>query len=175
MKIGNIELTKESLIIAAVLIVAIAATMIYFVFFTPLMKEIKIKYLECKSAENDVIECRNVIESAGLVYEKRLLMAEKDVSQAIDELTKHGRSKGINFVSINPEEIKEEKGTVYKILPIKMKINSTYKQIGIFLGSLDNLEKGVVKVKNFDISAGGEDTSILSTNLVADMYLSGRE
>jgi len=174
MKIGSIELTQEKSIIAIVAIIAVIALAAYLVFYAPLMKELKVQYRECRSVENDVLVCRNIIGSAGKVYGERILMSEKDISRAIDELTKHGKSQGINFLSIRPEDIREEKGSQYKVLPIEMEIESTYEQLGEFLGSLDELEKGLVRVESFEIFPDRKDASNLITELVVDVYFSAR-
>lgn len=174
MKIGKIELSKEKIIVIVIAAICVIALGVYLVFYVPLMRQLKTQYLEYRSIENEVLECRNIIESAGRAYGERVLMTEEDTAAAIDELTRHGKLQGINFVSISPKEIKKEEGTQYKILPIGMEIESTYEQLGTFLGSLDELEKGLIKVEKFGIAPDKEDTSRLTTDLVVDIYLSGR-
>jgi len=175
MKIGKFELTQQKLIALVSVAASLIALGVYLVFFAPLMGKLKTKYIECKSIESKVLECRNIIHSAGKEYGARALMGEKDVSYALDELTKHGKLKGINFISITPGKIEEAKDPQYKILPIKMKIKSKYRELGIFLGSLDDLKKGVIKVKSFDGVPGENNLAIITTNVTLDLYLSGRE
>lgn len=173
MKIGKIELTQEKLVIVIAATTTLIALGAYLIFYAPLIRELRIKRLDCKTVENEVFKCRNIIKSAG--QKERVLITEEEVSQAIDELTRHGKLKGVNFVSMNPKEIKEEKGTQYKTLPVEMKIESTYEQLAIFLGSLDDLQKALVKVRSFDINPDKKDSSKLMTDLVADIYLSGQK
>lgn len=175
MKIGNIELTEERLIIAIGAGIAVIGLGVYLIFYAPLINKIKTKYIECKSVEGDVLECRNMIECAEKTYGERILMEEKHISHAIDELTKHGKLKGINFISMSPKKIQKGKDLQYKILPIDMEIESTYEGVGIFLGSLDELEKGLVKVKSFDIVQDKEDPTKHITDLVVDLYISGKQ
>lgn len=174
-KIGKIELTQERLIIAIVTVGALIALAAYFIFFAPLMRKLKTEYLKCRAAESEVIECRDIIASSGRVYGDRVLMTEKELSRAMDELTKHGKAGGIDFISINPGKISKEKGSRYKILPVEMEIESTYEEIGTFLGSIDDLEKGLVKVKSFEMFPGASDPRKITMHLVVDLYLSGRE
>ena len=173
MRIGKVELTQERLIIIISAVVIAAALGTYIVFYAPLIRDLRMKRLECKSAENEVLECRNIIESSG--KGGRMLITEEDVSYAIDELARQGKFKGVNFISMNPKKIeKKDKNSQYKILPVEIEINSTYEELGVFLGSLDDLEKGLVKVKSFDITADKEDPSKLTTDLVAEIYMSGQ-
>ncbi|MCQ9206417.1 MAG: type 4a pilus biogenesis protein PilO [Omnitrophica bacterium] len=174
MRIGKIELTQERLIIAIVTVGALIALAVYLIFFAPLMMKLKTEYLKCKAAENEVIECRNIIAVSGRVYGKRVLMTEKGLSRAMNELTRHGKTKGIDFISINPGKINKEKGSRYKILPIEMEIESAYEEIGTFLGSLDDLEKCLIKVKSFKMSLSAKDPRKITTHLIVDLYLSGR-
>ena len=172
MEIGTVEAAQKKFIVIATTIVVMAAG-IYLIFYAPLIRELKIKRLDCKTVENEVLKCRNIIKSAG--QKKRVLITEEEVSQAIDELTRHGKMKGVNFVFMAPKETKEEKGAQYKTLPVEMKIESAYEQLAIFLGSLDDLKKALVKVKSFDINPDKKDASKLITDLVADIYLSGHK
>lgn len=171
MKIGKIELTRERLVIGIVIAIAVIILGAYNVFYAPLIRELKTKHLEYKSTENEVLECRNSIESAG--KGEKVLTREENVSQAIDELTKRGKLNSINFISMSPKKIEKEKGTEHKVLPINMEIESAYEDLAAFLGSLDDLEKGLVKVKSFKIVPDKEDPSKLKTDLVVNMYLCG--
>ena len=174
MKIGKIELTRERLIIAVIAGIIVIALAVYSIFFAPLISKVRAKYLECKSVEGDALECRNIIQSSG--KGERILITEEDISYAIDELTRHGKFKGVNFISMNPKKIeKKNKNSQYKVLPIEIKLESTCEELGVFLGSLDDLEKGLDKVKSFDITADKEDPSKLTTDLIAEIYISGRE
>lgn len=171
----KIELTKERMIITSSIAVVIIALGAYFILYAPLSRKLRTKYLECASIEAKALDVRNVIESAGKIYEERTLPIEKNISQAIDELTKHGKLKGIDFISINPKELKEEQCPEYKILPIEMKIASTYEQLAVLLGSLDELDKGILRVISFDIVPDEKDPVKLVTNLTVNMYFSKEE
>ena len=89
-------------------------------------------------------------------------------------MTKQGRSKGINFNSIAPRKIENPGDSKYKILPIDIEVKSTYKELAVFLGLLEELEKSLVTVKNLNISSGKEKTAKLNTRLTVNMYLSGK-
>jgi len=174
MKIGKLEINQEKLIIISIAVFIAVVLAIYLIFYVPLMKDLKLKYQACKAIENDVLQTRNVIKLAGKVYGERVLMTEKEAHYAIKELTMHGGSKAINFISIKPKEVEKKKGTRYKVMPVEMEIESTYRQLAQFLGSLDDLKKGLARVKSFHITADEKDPNILYTDLVIDMYLSGR-
>jgi len=149
---------------------------VYFVLFAPLLVELQDAYVECRSCENDVIETRNVIGSAGAVPGSRVLRTEEDVDHVIDELTRHGRLKGVNIVSMSPLRVRKEtiKGAQYKVLPVEMELESTYKQLAVVLGELDDLKKGLVKIESFDVKPDEADPSKFITGLVVDIYLSAR-
>ena len=175
MKIGKIELIKKRLAIAVFAVTIGVALAVYIIFYAPLLQKLGIEYLKFRSVENRISGCRNIIDSAGKIRGKRVLPTEREISLAIDELTGHGRSKGINFVSIRPKEIIKKPEALYKILPIEMEIKSTYRELGALLGSLDDLDKGVIKVKSFGIAPDRKEKNKVRTKLIVDMYLSGRE
>ena len=175
MKIGKVELTQEKLIAIVAAGFLLIAFVVYLIFYVPLTRDLRRGFLECRELESEALECRNIIASAGKIYEERVLLTEKEISKAIDELTKYGKWKRVNFVSMNPRKIIEEKGSEYKRLPVKIEIKSGYEQLGMFLGSLDDLEKSLIKVKSFNIIPGKEDADKVITNLLVEIYFSGSE
>jgi Tfp pilus assembly protein PilO len=167
MKTGKIKLTQKNLVLAAAAIIVVIALVAYFLFLTPLVGQIKKKHLECKAIESNVIECRNIIETLG--KGGRLLLPEEEVSYTIDELTRLGKARGVNFVSMIPQKI--EKSGQYRILPVEIQLESTYRQLGSFLGSLDNLEKGLIRMQSFDVTSGKDDMSKLISDLILEVYI----
>lgn len=167
----NMKLTKERLLIVFLSAIVVIVAGLYYIFYMPVMKRLRTSFIECRACENEVREARNLIEMAGELYTERVLITEEGISQAIDELTSRGKSEGINFISINPGEAKKEKDLQYKILPIEMEIESTYEQLGVFLGSLDDLNKGIFKVKSLSTASSEKDPQRLITDLAVDLYL----
>lgn len=165
------KIPREKLIIVLSAAIVAVVTGIYLFLYMPLVKRLRTNLIECRTCENEVRDARNLIEMAGEFYTERVLITEEGISQAIDELTSRGKSEGINFISINPGEVKKMKDLQYEILPIQMEIESTYEQLGVFLGSLDDLNKGIFKVKGFSIVSSEKDPQRLITDLVVDLYL----
>ncbi|MEK6728052.1 MAG: type 4a pilus biogenesis protein PilO [Candidatus Omnitrophota bacterium] len=85
-------------------------------------------------------------------------------------MTRLAKSKGVNLISITPKQVKEKEAH-YKILPIEMEIESTYEDLGIFLGALDKLEKSLAIIDSFSVISEKERSLKLKTKLVINMYL----
>ena len=171
----KIELTKEKLMTFLPVAVLVAVIGISLIFYIPLMKKSRAVYAQCKTIEGKARKIKNVIKGASVISSRRVLMTEEDVSYATNELTRLGKQKGIDFVSIRPKDIQKEKGEEYKILPVELQLESTYKELGMFLGSLDDVEKSLITVKSFNIVPAPENTARLITDLVVDVYLSARD
>lgn len=155
---------------AAALVALITAIIIY----APLLAEYRQAGHECGRVEREVLLAREAIGLLEQKAEKKTLIPEKDISMVIDELTKRGRSNGVNFTSITPGKIESPVASGYKIIPIEIELESTYKELAVFLGSLEELERGLVTVRNISITADGTETTELNTKLVLNMYFSGR-
>lgn len=171
-----IKFIKDKKIIAIVaiaVIIVISITLLLISFAS--MSELRAKYSECNLIETKVFETRNMIESVKQVQGERMLPTEKNIAQGIHELKKHGKAKEVKFISITPKELKEDHDTGYKILPVEMKIESTHEQLAAFLGSVDDLEKGLVRVVSFDIVPDKTDPTKCITDLTVHVYFSGRE
>lgn len=165
------ELTKEKLIGIIVGGVVIVGFGLYLFLYGPLITRLKTAHLECKTLELDTLQAQSKTISLKTTDVRKGLLAEEDISLAIDELTRQGKLKDINFISMTPKEIKESEDFLFKILPIKTEIESTYKGIGRFLGSLEGLEKSLVVVRDFNITPDEGNPIMLKTKLTVDMYL----
>ena len=169
------EVTKQGFVIAVSAAAVIAVFLIYIFIYMPLIRKLGITYSECRSCEGQVADARNTIGLAGKTNSDRILVAEKDTLFVIDELTKHGKEMGINFVSMRPGSIIDDSTAKYKIMPIDMEIEASDEQVSKFIGSLDDLKKAVIKVKSFDITPDEHDRTKVKAKMIVDMYLSKRE
>lgn len=149
--------------------IAIIAFIFYLILYRPLVRQLKLKSNETKAQEAELLKAQNIVTSMKTIGSRPELVSEDNLSIAIDELTKQGKLHNINFVSIMPGELIRE--TVYAILPIEMVLESGYLEFGGFLGSLDELEKSVVKVNEFEVSPQGDEPSKLNTKLMLNMYI----
>lgn len=175
MRIANIEITKQVFIASVSGVAAVIVILIYIFIYMPLVHKLKTAYSECRLAESQVADARNVISLAGKTNSDRVLVAEKNALFAIDELTKYGKTMGVDFVSMKPAEITVGKEGDYKILPIDMDIAASDEQFFNFIGSLDSLKKVVIKVKSFDVNPDEHDRTMVHGKLTASLYLSKRD
>lgn len=167
-------LTKEKRLVIIIGAAMLAVLITAIIISAPLVAEYRQAGHECGSVEKEVLLARETIGLLERKAEKKTLIPEKDISMVIDELTKRGRSNGINFTSIAPGKIENPAASGYKIIPIEVDLESTYKEMAVFLGLLEELERGLVTVRNINITDGGIETTKLNTKLVLNMYLSGR-
>lgn len=177
-KIDIIKFAKENVLITVVTAIVAVFLIIYLIIFAPLLKKIGSKYMECKALECQLAEGRTLISSAAGLEKKvggRVLMSEKDAATAIDNFAKHGKTLGIDIISIKPKDVIAKEGTPYKILPVEMKIESNDKQFVQFIGSLDELNKALVRVRSFEIVPKADDRTKLNVDLTLDVYLSAKD
>ena len=169
------KLISENMAIAVTAAVAVTLFIIYIIVFAPLLKMVRVKYAECKNCENQVVEARNLIVHSRDLDEKyggRVLMSEEEAASAIDELAKHGKSLGIDIVSMKPLDIIKKEGTPYKIMPVEMQIESSGEKFVEFLGSVDELEKALIRLNSFEVFPDTDDRTRLKAKLILGMYLS---
>jgi Tfp pilus assembly protein PilO len=174
MPISIESLSKEKPYAIPIAIVVAGVLLFYFVLLGPLARQVGTKLGEYRTLRADLTRRETIIKSAGSIDDERVLMTEKEASRAMDELTKFGKASGVNFTSIGTKDIDRDKSTHYLILPIEIETESTYKQLGAFLGSLDEMNNSLVQVKSFDIAPNKNNPSRFRTKLLLDMYLSKR-
>ncbi|MEE8359450.1 MAG: type 4a pilus biogenesis protein PilO [Candidatus Omnitrophota bacterium] len=175
------KIDREKALIAgggALLFLIIA---VYLLFYQPLISELKTAYSEFKVYDADIRHAYNVISSTKMIDTKkvfiteRALITESDISAAIAELTKRSDLHDINFVSMKPGDMEKQKDPRFKIMPISMKTESTYAELGLFLGLLDDLEDGVVTLRSFKVVPNKHNPVKLESNIVINLYLSSRD
>jgi len=175
MKIGKIDLTGKNLIIALSVSCAIIALAIYMTVYAPLLKEMGVKYSECRASEGRLADANELIKSVGNSCGVRVLMKESQISFAMDELAKHGKAMGVHFISIAPKSIEDVRGADYKILPVQMEVEASGENFSDFIGTLENQKKTVIKVESFNLVPEEKDRTRLKAKLVINMYISKRE
>lgn len=166
------ELTRERLVWGGISAIAVMGLGLYSFLYSPLSHQLSSAHRECSAIESEVLHAQDSISSLKLRPPRKGLIAEEEISQAIDELTKGGKSKGVNFISITPRQIEDVKESSHKACPIDIEIESTYEQLGTFLGVLDELGNSIVTITNFNIISAKEGLSKLKTKLTLTMYIS---
>lgn len=167
----RIGLTKQQLVIIVSVAAAIALLGIWLILFSPLINKLKLLHLEYRDLETSVLQARDAISSLKLKELKKGLVSEADVSLAIEELTREGKAKGINFISLTPKRIERQQAP-YKVLPVDLGLEASYVMLGDFLGKLDDLNRSLVLIRKFYIVPNKLNPKMLTVRLSLDMYFS---
>jgi Tfp pilus assembly protein PilO len=175
MKLPEIEWERYKGLITQLGLVVLFAVAVYVILINPMLGDLKSRKAEYEGLDNEISEMYRIIKSVGQIRTNKVLLTEGEASQAMDDLTKHGRKVGVDFLSINTGNVQHKAGTKYSILPIKLKVEGTYEQVGMFLGSLDDLDRGLVKVQSFSITRDDTKPTKVVALLELDIYLSSRK
>ena len=168
----RLELTKERLTLLAAGGVFLAGLGIYSIIYQPLLRQLKIQGSTAKTMENELAEARSLINTAKTQGGEERLIKEEEVSRAIDELTREGKLKGINFISMTPRPTEKSADFRFQILPLEIETESTYEALGLFLGSLDDLKGSLMTVASFNAASQRQEPSKLRAKLNLRLYLS---
>jgi len=177
----KIKLDRKALKIAIAALVTTASLGIYIILYRPLIIDLKKAYHHNRDLAIRLLDARGFIDSVKITRAKSAVLTEKDISLAIDELTRFGRLKNVNYISMTPKEGRKKEHLHYQILPIEIETKSTYEDLGEFLGSLDELEHSLITVDSFRVASpkakkmdGASGQSDIEGKLVINMYLLGR-
>lgn len=166
------ELTKQKLTLIIAAVITIFAVGLYLFLYSPLLESLKEAYLEVRYLEGAVLLARDRVALTEAKNFKNTLINEKEVPLLIEELTKAGKSGSIDFISVSPRQIEKSKDGSFRILPIELEIESSYKDLGSFLSLYGNEQSEyLVKLKNFEIMPHKESPEKLKTKLTLDVYL----
>lgn len=164
----NMEMDRKTVILIAG---AAAAGMISFLAIGPLSGKVRRAAREVMALDNELAAVREAFKGAGRSGREGRLLTRAEVSGAIDEMTNAGAVLNINFLSTSPQQIEKPKGSKYSVLPIRMELQSEYKDLGLFLGALEGLKESIVTVKSFRVKTSQEVLPQVKTELVVEIYL----
>jgi Tfp pilus assembly protein PilO len=175
------EIDKQKTVVIAGVSAAVLMLLAYLLLYQPLMSQLRGAYIEFRGYDKDIRGAYNVIAAAKKIDSKkvfiteRALITEEDISVAIAELTGKKKLHDVNFVSITPGDIEKQSDPRFKIMPVSIKTESTFEDIGMFLGLLDDLEDGVVTLRSFKITPNKNNPVKLESAIVLNLYLSSKD
>lgn len=144
---------------------------IYFFLYVPLIRNLSVHSHQCLALESEAAQARARALSFRSGTRGRGLISEREVAEAIDELTREGNLKGVEFVSLTPGEPRAESGRPFRTLPVETEIKSTYENLGKFLGSLDELQTSVMTVADLATTLDPVKPPYLRTRLTLHLHL----
>jgi Tfp pilus assembly protein PilO len=155
------------------IISAAGAVVIFFaaVFIGPLAVKGRLAGERLRILEQELDTVHRTLEKGRGIHLKGRLLTREEVSLVVDEITKQGKAFNINFLSITPLAIEETDNPAYQRLPIGMEIESQYRDLGLFLGVLEDLTEGVAAVKDFTIRREESLLPSVRSQLTLDVYL----
>lgn len=141
------------------------------ILYIPLVGELRDERRAFMALEGQLGQFIEKVDHLISMGSRKLLTSEADISLAIDEITKRAEARGVHLTSISSKELYAKEKSIFQILPIHMKAVSTYKDLGEFLGGLDELKNGIVTVKMFTVKADPKDTAKVKSDLVVHLYV----
>jgi Tfp pilus assembly protein PilO len=172
--LAQLDFIKGKAVAITVVATSVIIVGLYIFVYRPLITKLKVAYSETKAVEAALRASRDSAASLSVPYLTKELAKKQDIPLIIEDLTQQGVSEGINFLSIVPKEI-EEKEASYKILPIEIEIESPFKILANYLGSLDDFEQSLIVVKSFVVRLTDKDKRKLDAKISLAVYLRNEE
>lgn len=163
-------------------------SLLFILILTPLRRSIAVKEKKWKELEVRLLGGRSKLTSSFksdikalkaqlAASKKRLPLGEFSTSDVLNELTKRAKQLNIEFISIAPRlettiAPRTAAGTLrYKIVPIEINMSGTYKNIGRYLGGLEDMENIFATAGVFKIIKNEKTFPRLNAKLVVYTYI----
>ena len=167
----KVEMIRERFLAVMCGVTVVIGVGLYIFLYRPLIARLGSASMECRTIEKEALDVREAIAILKTKEKKKGLIAEEEVSGAVEELIGEGKSLGVNFASITQKDVKRPEEE-YLEYPIEIDAEATYKNLGLFLGSLDNLEKSLITVEKISIKPDSENPAKLNAMMLINIYLS---
>jgi Tfp pilus assembly protein PilO len=142
---------------------------LFFVVLAPTRRELADKKKRWRELETLLLAGRNKLDNfkvdkpaveAKVEELRRRLPSKSPTSAILEELTKKGRQLNIDFISIAPKpqeslpQLQQDVASMLKcrVLPISINMRATYKNLGEYLGLIENLESSFATVNEFQVT-----------------------
>ncbi len=164
----NIKIDRKTVIlISGIVLVGV----VFFLFIRPLWSKASSISQEVKVLSSELGYIRDALKKSATLNKSRHPLSRGEVSAAINEIMEAGASLDIDFFTTSPQKIQKLINSKYPVLPIRLEMRSTYENFGIFLGSLERLDKSIVTVRQFDIIRKPIILPDIAIDLVLEIHL----
>ncbi len=155
-------------------ILSVLALTAYLFLYRPLIYKLHINLDKCKAIENDLSNIRLKVGSVVIEPIERDIVFEDMALAAVDELTNSAKAGQVNFISVSPDKICASNYPDFKVLPVKIILESKFEDAANFLGSLFGLSKSLAKVTSFDVTQAEGSSDKIKMLLSLNLYVFSR-
>ena len=149
----------------------VLAGIVFFLFIQPLWAKTSSVSQEVKILSSELNSVREALAQSNDFNKNRHPLSRGEVSMAINEIMEVGASLDIDFFATSPQQIQKLKGSKYPVLPIRLEMQSSYENFGAFLGALENFDKSIITVKQFEIDRKPIILPDITAELVIEIHL----
>ncbi len=95
----------------------------------------------------------NLIKGKGIGLPDPPMITLNDASRVMQEIVDLGNEGSITFISVINQDKSKISYKKINTLPVDLEVQGTYKQLGRFMGSLNELRRGIILVDSFQMKA----------------------
>jgi hypothetical protein len=150
MKIDSVKLKLDNKALVATVILGVAL-MSVFAFILPLWYKAARLTEEVRILDGELGAIRRLVDENGKMNGEQRPIAKGQASLAINEIMETALALGLDLLSTSPKNVIKDKNSQYPVLPLRLELKSSYKNLGLFLGRLQELQKSIVVVDEFHI------------------------
>ncbi|MDP8212748.1 MAG: type 4a pilus biogenesis protein PilO [Candidatus Zapsychrus exili] len=168
---NNIRLNLKDIFTVKIFVLLAVVFLVIIFMHLPAVKNIHDLNIKKEKIRGELSLAENIIKSKTYLKSKGRLLSSSEISLGIDEIIKSGQKNNINFISIRPKEKIKIESPLCFCMPLDLKIESTYQDFGLFLGSLKDLDQSIVRVKSFSIIRDEDILPLVISRLTLEIYL----
>lgn len=141
---------------------------------TSTQDSLRIEVQKAEAARARLPELQEKIARLEIEWEKakEMLPKEKEIPSLIQQISNSGTKAGVSFLLFKPSGPHPKQN--YSEIPVQIKIQSGYHQLGRFLSNIGNLSR-IVNVPEVKISAGGNRSIEAELSAITYTVARGKE
>jgi len=166
-------------VLAVIIILSLLTVLVY----VPLIKSASRKRIKLVKSENIYKKHTSEINAVTNINEENEFLKktlkkygsikiEKITSYILNSLLKASKKSGVEFISIEPVDIRDKNG--FKYLKLEAKTRSGFHELGLFLSEIRRID-GLFFVDNIEIENKENVGAVITSKIVISVYITVQE
>ena len=150
------KIIEERPVLFLILILLGGAVIVILVFLSMLHRLQEFESQERLMAE-DINLVNGLMRTRDQTHFSPQLVALNDAATVMEEISALGNTHSIIFLSMARQDKSKSAYKKIDTLPVDLETQSTYKQLGFFMGALNDLRRGIVLIDSFQITRDAQE------------------
>jgi len=125
--------------------------------------------------DQEIHTLKGFLDSFSLKKDQVIPIPMSELSQLIDEITRLGTDKNIDFIAIQSQKPRHFKKDIYQRMPLTISVRSDFKELSDFLGALRSLQTTTIIITQFKLERDEQSPQLVRGDILGEVLIENAE